>query len=145
VGTLPAQVPKLRCQGLDMTLLRRALTIVAFLSALSACGSSPETRPVAVKEKAGGPCDMQQPAGACVVRIEIVRGKATVCSEPQPESAPVCMNVGLDLTSQKDGYMSRKVLLAPGQCRTIGANLASAAQASCDAYAARPAVAANDP
>lgn len=127
-----------------MTVLRRALTIVAFLSALSACGSSPETKPVAAKEKAGGPCDMQQPVGACVVRIEIVRGKATVCSEQQPEATPVCMNVGLDLTNAKDGYMSRKLLLAPGQCRTVGTNLASAAQASCDAYAARPAVAAND-
>jgi hypothetical protein len=88
---------------------------------------------------------MSQSVGACVVRIEIVRGKATVCSEQQPESAPVCMNVGLDLTSAKNGYMSRKLLLPPGQCRTVGANLASVAQASCDAYAARPAVAANDP
>jgi hypothetical protein len=82
---------------------------------------------------------MQQPAGSCVVRIEINRGRATVCGAQAEAATPVCMNVGLDLTSAKDGYMSRKVLLEPGQCRTLGTALASVAQASCDAFAVRPA------
>jgi hypothetical protein len=120
-----------------MTSVRLALALAALLTALSACGSTPTK-----SDASSGPCDMQQPVGACVVRIEITRGRAVVCSEQPAAAAPVCMNVGLDLTSAKDGYMSRKVLLAPGQCRTLGSALASAAQASCDAYAARSPVAA---
>lgn len=116
-----------------MTRLEQALTACVFIALLNACGGTPTKA-----TNDSGPCDMQQVIGSCAARIDIVRGKAVVCNEQTPNATPACMNVSIDLTSAKgDGTTSRKFLLMPGQCRTTGTALASAAQSSCDAYAAR--------
>jgi hypothetical protein len=46
------------------------------------------------------------------------------------------MNAALDITTTK-GYTSRKILLRPGECRSLGQGVESAAQSSCDAFAMR--------
>lgn len=105
-------------------------TIVVILAAsLNACSSAPTRQ--------ADRCDMQQPAGACNVRVDFTKGQVTVCSVERAQVAPVCMNSTLDITTSK-GYLSRKILLMPGECRTLGTDVTSAAQSSCTAYAMQP-------
>jgi len=104
-----------------MKAMRIVLASGALLAGVSACKSTPS------------PCDMTQPMGACNVRVDFADNRVKVCSDP---SAQVCMNAALDVTTNK-GYVSRKLLLLPGQCRSLGPEVASAAQASCNAYAMR--------
>lgn len=95
--------------------------------ALSACSTTPPQ------------CDLQQPAGSCLVRIDYTGGKFSVCSGEQPaDTPPVCMDATLDVSGGK-GYIPRRVLLAPGQCRALGVGISSVGQSSCNAFAARPA------
>jgi hypothetical protein len=108
-----------------MKIVRAILAIGALVTVITACAATPEQ------------CDLQQPAGSCAVRIETKKGQMMVCSGEQPaQAAPVCMNAVVDVTTAK-GYTTRKLLLAPGECRTLGSNLSSAAQASCVAFAVR--------
>ena len=111
--------------------MRFASLFLISVGALSACASSPRSEP----------CDLQQPAGNCLVRIDYKEGKFSVCSGEQPADAgPVCMDATLDVSGGK-GYVPRRVLLAPGQCRILGAGISSVGQSSCNAFAARPATA----
>jgi hypothetical protein len=108
-----------------MPFVGRSLAIAVALTTLGACASAPEQ------------CDLQQPVGACDVRIELKRGNVMACYGEQPvQAAPVCMKARIDVTNNR-GYTSRNVTLAPGQCLTLGSAVASAAQASCSAFAIR--------
>lgn len=107
-----------------MKIVSSVLTIGAMAAALSACSTTPQ------------PCDMQRPVGACMVHVDYMDGKVMVCSDDQTTQAatPVCKNAAIDVTTSK-GYTSRKVLLLPGQCRSLGVGVQSAAQSSCQAFA----------
>ena len=105
--------------------IRTILASTALLAGLAACSTTPT------------PCDMARPMGACSVRVQFEDNRVMVCSGEQPVPAtPVCMNASLDITTNK-GYTSRKMLLLPGECRSLGPGVGSAAQASCDAYVMR--------
>jgi hypothetical protein len=104
-----------------MQTIRRFFAGGLVLAGLSACSTTPSA------------CDMTQPLGACNVRVNFADNRVMVCSD---EAAQVCMNAALDVTTSK-GYTSRKLMLSPGECRSLGADVASAAQASCNAYAVR--------
>jgi hypothetical protein len=106
--------------------MRLASTLFLISSVLSACSTTPQQ------------CDLQQPAGSCLVRIDYTNGKFSVCSGEQPaDSAPVCMDATLDVSGGK-GYIPRRVLLAPGECRVLGVGISSVGQSSCHAFVARP-------
>jgi hypothetical protein len=106
-----------------MKITSRVLTISIVATALGACASTPQ------------PCDLQQSLGACAVRVDYVDGKVVVCADEKPaQSSGVCKNAAVDVTTNK-GYTSRKMLLLPGQCRSLGVGVQSAAQSSCEAFA----------
>jgi hypothetical protein len=107
--------------------VQRALTSTLITLLLSACATTPPQQ-----------CDLAQPAGTCEVDIQFQRGKTMACSsKPVASTPPVCMSATIDLTNSR-GYASRKLLLAPGECRTLGTGISSAAQSSCSAFALRP-------
>jgi hypothetical protein len=102
--------------------IRKILASTALLAGLAACTTTPTQ------------CDMARPMGACTVRVQFEDNRVMVCSGEQPTPAtPVCMSASLDVTTSK-GYTSRRFLLLPGECRSLGPGVGSAAQASCDAY-----------
>ncbi len=106
-----------------MKITSRVLTIGVLAATLAACASTPQ------------PCDMQQSLGACAVRVDIMDGKVMVCADEQrAQPAAVCKSAAIDVTTNK-GYSSRKMLLLPGQCRSLGVGVQSAAQSSCQAFA----------
>lgn len=109
-----------------MKLILNVLALGASLPVIIACASAPAR------------CDLQQPAGACNVRIEMKSDEMLVCSSaPAGQALAVCQNAVVDVTTGK-GYTSRKLMLAPGECRSLGKGVSSAAQASCSAFTARP-------
>jgi hypothetical protein len=106
-----------------MKIASSVLTISVMAGALGACSTTPQQ------------CDMQQPMGGCAVRVDLMDGQVMVCAdEAAAQATPVCKNAAIDVTTNK-GYTSRKVMLLPGQCRSLGVGVQSAAQSSCHAFA----------
>lgn len=109
-----------------MKVILNALAFCVSFMIVTACASTPPR------------CDLQQPAGSCNVRIEMKNDEMLICSSSEPaQGLPVCQNAVVDVTTAK-GYTSRKVMLVPGECRSLGRGVSSAAQASCSAFTARP-------
>lgn len=108
-----------------MRQIRSVLIVLVASAALGACSTTPQQ------------CDLRESVGACAVRVDFKRNEVVVCAtEPPAQALPVCMSAAIDVTSGK-GYSSRKLLLAPGQCRSLGTGVTSAAQASCSAFPVR--------
>jgi hypothetical protein len=61
-----------------------------------------------------------------------------VCPVQNAAASPVCMNAALDVKRPGQKTQQMKVLLKPGQCQPLSADVMSATPASCEAFAMSP-------